>query len=64
VAPRKRGQRTGRSGSAGESLRISGELDRLTAEVLRLEIQRLARRYGFEITDFRVQPIEGAPASA
>jgi hypothetical protein len=52
------------AGKPAEGLKISGELDRQTAEVLRLELQRLAQRYGFEITDFRVEPIEDAPESA
>jgi len=53
----------GSPGELTEGLKITGELDRQAAEVLRLELQRLARRYGYEIADFRVEPIEDAPSS-
>jgi hypothetical protein len=36
---------------------IGGDLDRRAAEALRLELVWLARRYGVEIEDFRVQPV-------
>ena len=34
---------------AGHSIEMSGDLDRQTAEVLHLEIRRLAKRYGLEV---------------
>ena len=46
----------------GPSIEIRAELDRRAAEVLQLEIRRLARRYGAEITEFRVEtPREPPP---
>jgi hypothetical protein len=64
VASGKRRRAPASPGELTESLKITGELDRQGAEALRLELQRLARRYGFEVTDFRVEPVEDAPASA
>lgn len=46
-------------GSARQRIEITGALDRKAVEALRLEIRRLGRRYGVEITDLR---IERAPA--
>jgi hypothetical protein len=37
------------------SIEFTAELDRRSAEVLQLEIRRLARRYGAEITEFRIE---------
>ncbi len=36
---------------------ITAELDRHAAEALHLELRRLARRYGVEIKDFRVEKV-------
>ena len=40
-----------------ESLEISGDLDRYTAEVLRLEIRRLAQRYRLDLRRIRIEPV-------
>ena len=46
----------GRRGAAGWArIEISAKLGRHGAEALRLEAQRLARRYGIEISDIRVE---------
>jgi len=42
-------------------IKIAGDLDRHATEALQLEIRRLAKRYGVEIEEFR---IEGAPDEA
>ncbi len=34
---------------------ISGDLDRHAAEALRLEIRRMARRYGIDIKEIRIE---------
>ena len=44
--------------SDGQGIEITGELDRLSAEALRVELIGLAKRYGVEITTFRVEPID------
>lgn len=36
-------------------IKIAGDLDRHAAEALQLEIRRLAKRYGFEIEEFRIE---------
>jgi hypothetical protein len=61
VSERDRASATGEA--VGESVRqrieIAGDLDRKAVEALQLEIRRLARLQGVEITDLR---IERAPA--
>lgn len=42
---------------------IRGDLDRRSAEALRLELVRLARRHGVEVEDFVVEPITTRPRS-
>ncbi|MBI4610124.1 MAG: hypothetical protein HY726_14080 [Candidatus Rokubacteria bacterium] len=39
-------------------LEISGDLDRHAAEAIRLEIRRLAKRYGVDIHALRVEAAE------
>ena len=39
------------------SLEITGDLDRYAAEILRLEIRHLARRYELDVEDFRIQTL-------
>ena len=39
----------------GERIALSGNLDRQSAEALRLELQRLARRHGITIKSTRVE---------
>ena len=46
-------------GSVRQRIEITGDLDRKAVEALQLEIRRLARLQGVEITDLR---IERAPA--
>jgi hypothetical protein len=49
------------SGELVYHFEVSGELDRQTAEALRLEILRLAQRYGVDVSEFRVEtPSEGS----
>ena len=40
-----------------ERFEIRGDLDRRSAEALRLELVWLARRYGVEVEDFVVEPV-------
>lgn len=40
-------------------IEIRGDLDRHAVEALYLEIRRLARRYGFDISEFRVEKVTG-----
>jgi hypothetical protein len=42
--------------NAAPALEISGDLDRYAAEVLRLEIRRLARRHQIEVREIRIEP--------
>jgi len=37
-------------------LEISGDLDRYAAEMLRLEIRRLAQRHRLELREIRIEP--------
>lgn len=37
---------------------ITGDLDRHAAEALYLELRRLAKRYGFDIKEFRIEKVE------
>lgn len=39
-------------------LEITGDLDRHTAEALRLEIRHLAKRYGVDINAFRIEAVQ------
>ena len=41
------------------ALEISGDLDRYAAEVLRLEIRRLARQHQLEVREIRIEPAPG-----
>ena len=50
-SPRGRRQRE-------EEVEVSGDLDEHTVEAVRLEVGRLARRYGVIIKDFRVEGAE------
>ena len=51
------------SGERTTCLEISGQMDRHAAEALQLEVRRLAKRYGIEIQDIRVErPEEGRSA--
>ena len=45
----------GADSPAPESIRRTGSPDRVAAEALALEIRRLARRHGLEVSDLRVQ---------
>lgn len=48
--------------SFDEALRrieITGDLNRHAAEALYLEIRRLARRYGVDIKEFRIEKVTG-----
>jgi hypothetical protein len=36
-------------------IELTGDLDRHAAEALQLEIRRLAKRYGIEIEEFRIE---------
>jgi hypothetical protein len=44
-------------------LEISGELNRTTAEALRLEIARLAKRCGLDLEAFRIEMREDSPSA-
>lgn len=44
-------------------IKIKGDMDRHTVEALRLEIRRLAKRYGVEITEFRIEKVEDNPSA-
>lgn len=39
-------------------IEISGEMDRHAVETLQLEIQRLAKRSGWDVKDFRIETVE------
>lgn len=39
-------------------IEISGDLDRHAAEALQLEIRRVAKRYGVDIKDIRIEKLE------
>jgi hypothetical protein len=51
--PRAPGARSVPASGPGD-VRIEGDLDRKGAEALALEIRRLARRYGIDVTDLRI----------
>jgi hypothetical protein len=61
VSERDHASTTGEAaqGSVRQRIKIVGDLDRKTVEALQLEIRRLARLQGVEITDLRIEP---APA--
>jgi hypothetical protein len=50
---------TTKSTERRERYQIQGELDARDAEALRLELVWLARRHGFELEDFVVEPVAG-----
>jgi hypothetical protein len=39
----------------GQAMEITGDLDRYMAEILRLEIRQLARRFGLDIGEYRIE---------
>ena len=41
--------------SRGQAMEITGDLDRYMAEILRLEIRQLARRFGLDIGEYRIE---------
>jgi len=45
-----------------EEWQLSGDLDPREVELLRLELRRLARQYGVEVAEFRVERDPEAPA--
>jgi hypothetical protein len=47
-----------------EELDLEGDLDAHEAEALRLEIKRLARRYGVEIESLEIRRRPDGPSSA
>ncbi len=47
-----------RPGIPGRSVEITGDLDRQSAEALRLELERLARRHGVEIESFTIEDVD------
>ena len=47
-----------------EELEFEGDLDSTETEALRLEIKRLARRYGVEIEELEIRRNDPAPPSA
>ncbi len=57
---RKRNDFRGKdSAGAVDRIEIRGDLDRHAAEALYLEIRRVARRYGLDIREFRVEKVTG-----
>jgi hypothetical protein len=42
---------------------VTGELDRQIAEALRLEIRRLAKQFGVEVSAFRLEAPTKGPSS-
>ena len=44
-------------------IEISGDLNRHAAEALYLEVRRLARRYGVDIKEFRIEKVTGETGS-
>jgi len=55
IVGRQKNANKGTGSRATRAFEISGELDRLEAEVVKLEVQRLARRFGVEISKFAVK---------
>jgi hypothetical protein len=47
-----------------ERFTIDGALDARDAEALRLELVWLARRHGFELEDFVVEPVTRRPTAS
>ena len=41
----------------GHAVEIAGDLDRYLAEILRLEIRQLARRFGLDVGEYRIETI-------
>ena len=52
---RQKNANKGTGSRAARAFEISGELDRLEAEVVKLEFQRLAKRFGVQISKFAVK---------
>jgi hypothetical protein len=50
--------------SEDERIEVVGDLDAAAAEALRLEIRRLARRYGVDVVELRIDRQGGEPGSA
>lgn len=44
-----------------ERLAISGKMDRAVAETLQLEVRRLAKRYGLQIEEVRIEEVVSEP---
>ena len=44
-----------------EGFEVEGDLDRLTAEALTLELARVAARFGVDLTDIRIEPAAPRP---
>jgi len=44
-------------------IELAGDLDRHAAEALQLEIRRLAKRYGIDIEEFRIEETGEADSS-
>lgn len=47
----------GKSAAAVQEIEITGDLDGHATEALRLELRRLAERYGAEIKEFRIEEV-------
>ena len=47
-----------------DELHLEGDLDPHEAELLRLEVRRLARRHGVELADVLIRPEGTGPPSA
>jgi hypothetical protein len=50
-------------GGPGRTLALTGVLDRQAAELLQIEIRRLARRHGLTISGLRVERADGEDAA-
>jgi hypothetical protein len=46
----------------GHCVELSGDLDRQTAEIIHLEIRRLAKRYGLTVRGLVVERVKDASA--
>jgi hypothetical protein len=49
------GKRRKKTREATRRLEVTGTLDRRAAEALYLEMRRLARRYGVDVAEFRIE---------
>jgi hypothetical protein len=52
------------SDDAIDELQLEGDLDQHEAEMLRIELQRLARRHGVELSALEIRPTPVDPPSA